>query len=328
MINTNRSDEKGKESEKKPTFNPIKIYLARRARLKLELERRLMKREELMKQDLERFLMEIEERLSWTSLELPRRNLARLQKLEVIAAIQRAEKNRQSEEDLGIATESGLSFYMTSIKDNRRFQNSPAKCWDLKGHRGPVHSCKLSKCTQYILSCSTDNTAKLWRTINGKCVTTFEGHSKKVMDCDFHPILFNIEQREPCILTCSGDKTIRLWNMDRSFIKVISGHLEAVYKCQFSPDGNKFVSCSEDQTIRTWCFPDCYQLYIFRGHESPVTSVSFSPTGRYSVTIDYQFLYSVNIYEMKFDFYIFSGLLFLGLIMARESYYYGILICQ
>ena len=233
-----------------------------------------------MKQDLERFLMEIEERLSWTAIELPQRNFTRLKRLENVAAIQREEEKRKLIEDLDVATESGISFYMTSIKENRRFQNSPAKCWDLKGHQGPVHSCKLSKDTLYVLSCSSDNTAKLWRTVNGKCVATFEGHNKKVLDCDFHPILFNIEQKEPCILTCSSDRTIRLWNVDKSYTRVITGHMEAVYRCQFSPDGNKFISCSEDQTIRSWCFPDCYLLYIYRGHESPVTSMSISPTGR------------------------------------------------
>ena len=270
----------GNDRERKKSYNPIKIYLAHRQRKKMELERRLLQREELMKQDLERFLMEIEERITWTGMELNLRNLARIKKLEVVNQIRREEEALKANIELDIATETGLSFYMTSIKENKRFQNSAAKTWDLKGHSGPVHSCKLSRDTEYVLSCASDNLVKLWRTSNGKCLYTYDGHTKKVLDCDLHPILFNIEQKDLCILTCSGDRTIRLWNITKSAIKIVTGHMEAVYRCQFSPDGSKFISCSEDQTIRTWCFPDCYQLYIYRGHSSPVTSVSFSPSGR------------------------------------------------
>ena len=54
----------------KPLRSPLKIYLDYKARIKLEEENRLWKREEQMKQDLERFLMELEERLSWVAYEL------------------------------------------------------------------------------------------------------------------------------------------------------------------------------------------------------------------------------------------------------------------
>ena len=55
---------------KKTLRSPLKIYLDYKARLKIEEEARLWKREEVMKEDLERFLMELEERLNWVTYEL------------------------------------------------------------------------------------------------------------------------------------------------------------------------------------------------------------------------------------------------------------------
>lgn len=274
------------QKEKRKTFNPFKIILERRARKKLMIETALLKKEELMKQDLERFLMEIEERQTWVATELAIRNLSRLGKLEELDAIKRRELNYQITEDEKLSKETGLSYYLNTIKDNRRFQNSPAKCWDLKGHNGPVHSCKLSKCLQYIVSCSSDSTVKLWRTSNGKCIMTFYGHSsKKVYDCDLHPLLFAKDQTQPCILTCGSDCNLILWNFTtQNPLKVLTGHTEAIYRCSFSPDGSKILSCSEDQTLRTWCYPECFLLYIYKGHHSPVSSASFSPTGRFIIS--------------------------------------------
>jgi len=263
------------------TFNPVRILWERHNRKKLAIETTLLKKEELMKQDLERFLMEIEERHTWVAVELADRNLSRLKRLEVLNAIKRKEQYYQSNEEESQVKETGLSYYLNSIKDNKRFQNSPAKTWDLKGHNGPVHSCKLSKCLQYVVSCSADSTVKLWRTNNGKCIMTYYGHNKKVYDCDFHPVLFKADQLLPCILTCGSDRKLMLWNfMSRNPLRNISAHTEAIYRCAFSPDGGKMLSCSEDQTIKTWCFPECSLLFIFKGHASPVCSASFSPTGR------------------------------------------------
>ena len=67
------SASEGGSKDKKPAKamrSPLKVYLDYKARLKLEEDARLWKREEIMKEQLERFLMELEERLSWVAYEL------------------------------------------------------------------------------------------------------------------------------------------------------------------------------------------------------------------------------------------------------------------
>lgn len=133
--------------------------------------------------------------------------------------------------------ETGLSFFRGDIVGYRRWQNSPSKHLDLKGHMGAVYSCKLSGCLKYVVSASADKTVRLWNVETGKCVLTFFGHTKKVTDCDVHP-KFIMDCKSCMIISCAGDKTIRLWcTFDDRCVKVLKGHQEAVYRCCFSPDG-------------------------------------------------------------------------------------------
>lgn len=235
-----------------------------------------------MKEDLERFLMELEERLSWVAYELRERNyqnMLRQQKLSSLRISEmKKEKARKEEEE----HETGLSFLRGDIVAYRRWQNSPAKHLDVKGHMGAVYACKLSKCHQYVISASSDKTVRLWKlsSPSGKCLLTWLGHTKRVTDCDLHPD-FQVDSRDPYVISCSGDGTVRVWNTfhDRA-VKVLKGHTEAVYKCAFSPDGQRIASCSEDMTVRTWSFPEGYTIFVYRAHASPVTAVKFSPSGR------------------------------------------------
>jgi WD40 repeat protein len=237
-------------------------------------------KDEVMRQDLERFLMEIEERHSWVAYELNDINFLRMKRAEIAAAIVRVETSKIKSLQFKLSQETGLSFFRGNIVSNKRPQNSAAKHLDFSGHIAPINSCKLSKCLQYILSCSTDKTARLWLVKTGKTVLTYSGHSKKVNDCDFHPD-FQFNQRLSCIVTCSGDSTIRFWNSHTEHtVKILEGHTEPVYGICFSPNGHSIVSCSEDCSVRTWSFPEGFQLYVFSGHTAPVSTVQFSPSGR------------------------------------------------
>jgi len=272
------------EDEAPSRFNPIKAYFHKQYMKKLANDKRLLRREEKMKQDIERFLMELEERNSWVCGELNVRNYSRLKKAEDLAIIKRRELKKLAKENETVEFEQGLSFFRGALHSFRRYQNSAAKHLDFKGHSDAVFSCQISPCHNFILSASADKTAKLWKVVNGKCLLTFEGHTKGVTDCRFHPH-FQVDSKLPCIITASTDATIKIWNsVSERPLKTLIGHEESIYRCCFSPNGQILVSCSEDKTVRTWCFPDGYVLYVYRGHNSPVTSVNFSPTGRYIVS--------------------------------------------
>ena len=66
----------------KTTRNPIKMYMAYSTRKRILRERKLMLREETMKQDLERFLMEAEDRTVWVTYQLNYVNHQRMKRKE------------------------------------------------------------------------------------------------------------------------------------------------------------------------------------------------------------------------------------------------------
>jgi WD40 repeat protein len=88
--------------------------------------------------------------------------------------------------------------------------------------------------------------AGLLEGIAGKNVYNFSGHTSA-----FGSLVFSPDGKR--LLSASGDKTIKLWDMESGGeIKTFSGHDAFVVSALFSPDGQRIVSCSFDHTIRVW----------------------------------------------------------------------------
>jgi WD40 repeat protein len=55
------------------------------------------------------------------------------------------------------------------------------------------------------------------------------------------------------VLTCSADKTARLWNIERGgFLRVFRGHGATVNTAVFSADETRVLTASYDETARLW----------------------------------------------------------------------------
>lgn len=57
------------------------------------------------------------------------------------------------------------------------------------------------------------------------------------------------------------------------------GHTAPVSSVAFSPDGQRIVTRSEDQTAKVWDAAKGQEVLTLKGHTAPVTSVAFSPDG-------------------------------------------------
>ena len=67
-------------------------------------------------------------------------------------------------------------------------------------------------------------------------------------------------------------------------LKTLRGHLGPVHSAAFSPDGQRIVTGSEDQTAKVWDAASGQELLTLKGHGSAVWSVAFSPDGQRIVT--------------------------------------------
>ena len=87
------------------------------------------------------------------------------------------------------------------------------------------------------------------------------------------------------IASCSGDKTVRVWNAeDGTHLRTLKGHSDPdslPVGIAFSSDGRTIVSGSEGQTVRLWNAQDGTHLRTWDlGHSNWVAGIAFSPDGR------------------------------------------------
>jgi len=57
-------------------------------------------------------------------------------------------------------------------------------------------------------------------------------------------------------VTCSQDKTAKIWGPNREFLHKLTGHEKEVSYAEFSPDGQSVVTCSRDGKARLWRLTD------------------------------------------------------------------------
>ena len=79
-----------------------------------------------------------------------------------------------------------------------------------------------------------------------KQVRASGGHGGAIFKLVRHP-------KQPLLITCSADKTVRVWNEDSGAqVRVLNGHTDYVYAVAVSPDGNLIASGSWNGEVKVW----------------------------------------------------------------------------
>ncbi|BAY82388.1 WD-40 repeat protein [Calothrix parasitica NIES-267] len=140
-------------------------------------------------------------------------------------------------------------------------KNKTIKLWNgqgqlldtLKGHFDTVVAIVFSPDGKMIASASLDKNIKLWKP-NGELINTLPGHKTDIRGVAFlsTPIKSSENKQDYMIASASGDNTIKLWNTNGKLITTLEGHKGAVWDVEFTPDGKKLVSGSEDNTLMVW----------------------------------------------------------------------------
>ncbi len=122
-----------------------------------------------------------------------------------------------------------------------------------------------------IATASNDHTVAIFDKSSAQRTQVLSGHSKKVLDVKFvgdH------------VLSCSADKTVKLWSAEGAEAATFSDHTSDVTSISVHPSNSYFVSTSSDTT---WGFHDistnsCVAL-VNDESNSAITCGSFHPDG-------------------------------------------------
>jgi WD40 repeat protein len=165
-----------------------------------------------------------------------------------------------------------------------------AHLWDLQtgaetrrllGHQEKVNTVAFSPDGQFALTGSgtgydKEISVRLWNPSTGEELRRFEGHTGFIRRAVFSP-------NGRYLATGSNDGTARLWDVATGKeLKRFQGYMIGV-GLAFSPDSRLFA-VNQAKDINLFDIETGNLLHTFTGHESFVTSVAFSPDGRFLLT--------------------------------------------
>lgn len=116
------------------------------------------------------------------------------------------------------------------------------------------------------------------------------GHSGPVYAVSFSPSTTNPDPSGPptnsqYLLSCSEDKTVRLWSLETwTCLVAYRGHDNPIWDLQWGPYGHYFLTGSNDRTARLWSTDHIEPLRIYVGHDNDVDCVTFHPNNLYVFT--------------------------------------------
>lgn len=162
------------------------------------------------------------------------------------------------------------------------------KLWDIythgnclrtfHGHMKHVKDLTFSNDGRRFLSCGYDRQMKLWDTETGQCIKRFS-NGKIPYVVRFHPD----EDKQNIFLAGMSDKKIIQYDMDSGEItQEYDQHLGPVNTITFVDDNRRFVTTSDDKTIRAWDFDIPVVIkYIAEPHMHSMPAVTLHPSKKY-----------------------------------------------
>ncbi|RHZ56449.1 hypothetical protein CDV55_104780 [Aspergillus turcosus] len=128
-----------------------------------------------------------------------------------------------------------------------------------------------------------DNTVKVFFTDTLKLFLNLYGHKLPVLNMD-------ISYDSKLIVTCSADKTVRLWGLDFGDChKAFLAHEDSIMAVAFVPtnkegNGHNFFSASKDRVIKYWDGDKFEHIQKLQGHHGEIWALTISHSGEFIVS--------------------------------------------
>ena len=128
---------------------------------------------------------------------------------------------------------------------------------------------------QRVITAADDGKVKVWDSQSGFCIVTFTEHSSSVTGCEF-------ARRGNVLFTSSLDGSVRAWDLVRyRNFRTFTAPLRLSFSSvAVDPSGEVVCAASLDSfEIHIWSVQTGQLLDRLAGHEGPVSSLAFLPSG-------------------------------------------------
>ncbi|KAK6529118.1 U3 small nucleolar RNA-associated protein 13 [Orbilia ellipsospora] len=149
-----------------------------------------------------------------------------------------------------------------------------------KAHDKDINFIDISSDDKLFATASQDRTVKVWSTETGETLGICKGHRRGVWSVRFGPSHVTAstvggEGAGRLLVTASGDKTVRLWNLaDYSCIKTLEGHSGIVLKAMWLNNGLQVVSAGGEGLVKVWEARSGECVSTLDGHEDKVWALA------------------------------------------------------
>ncbi|XP_064473092.1 pre-mRNA-processing factor 17-like [Ornithodoros turicata] len=146
------------------------------------------------------------------------------------------------------------------------------------GHRQAVRDISFNNQGTKFLSAGYDRYIKLWDTETGECISRFS--NRKVAYC----VKFNPDNnKQDLFVAGTSDKKIVCWDTrTKEIVQEYDRHLGAVNTITFVDDNRRFVSTSDDKSMRVWEWDIPVDMkYIADPTMHSMPAVTLSPNGKW-----------------------------------------------
>lgn len=147
----------------------------------------------------------------------------------------------------------------------------------MAGHLAGINTLAWSPDSKILASGSDDKSIRLWDISTGLAhPKAFIGHHNYVYSVAFSP-------KGNMLVSGSYDEAVFLWDVRAARImRSLPAHSDPIGGVDFVRDGTLIVSCANDGLIRVWdtATGQCLRTLVHEDN-APVTSVRFSPNGKY-----------------------------------------------
>ena len=144
-----------------------------------------------------------------------------------------------------------------------------------QGHFDSMNALVYSPDGQRIITAADDGAIKVWDTQSGFCIVTFTEHSSGVTACEF-------AKRGNVLFTSSLDGSVRAWDLIRyrNFRTFTAPTRLSFSSVAVDPSGEVICAGSLDSfDVHIWSVQTGQLLDQLSGHEGPVASLAFAPSG-------------------------------------------------